>query len=98
MGLPAGPAVPSTNGDETTHAPKLRIVELHEVRTINTLLSDLQKMGFAIDALIPQERTGEELPRYVLRRGENESGLEDLRALPAAIRAAGWLAPWPRHD
>ena len=28
-------------------------------------------------------------PRYTLRRGENETGLEDLRGLPAAIRAAG---------
>ena len=27
--------------------------------------------------------------RYTLRRGENETGLEDLRGLPAAIRAAG---------
>ena len=27
-------------------------------------------MGFDIDALIPQERTGDEEPRYILRRGE----------------------------
>jgi DNA gyrase subunit B len=78
---------PSINGDERRE--RLRIVELHEVRTINTMLADLAKLGFAIDALIPQERTGEELPRYTLRRGESETGLEDLRALPAAIRAAG---------
>jgi DNA gyrase subunit B len=70
-------------------APRLRIVELHEVRTINTALTDLTKLGFTIEALIPQERTGEETSRYTLRRGENESGLEDLRGLPAAIRAAG---------
>jgi DNA gyrase subunit B len=87
VGLPATAATPSTNGDERRE--RLRIVELHEVRTINTTLSDLDKLGFTIDALIPQERTGEEAPRYTLRRGENESGLEDLRALPAAIRAAG---------
>jgi DNA gyrase subunit B len=53
------------------------------------MLADLVKFGFDIQALIPQERTGEELPRYVLRRGDNETGLEDLRALPGAIRAAG---------
>ena len=70
-------------------APRLRIVELHEVRTINTALADLTKFGFTIEALIPQERTGEETSRYTLRRGENESGLEDLRGLPGAIRAAG---------
>ncbi len=90
--------IPSTNGDPTsadgmvasaTTAHRLRIVELHEVRTINTALSDLTKFGFSIEALIPQERTGEETSRYTLRRGENETGLEDLRGLPAAIRAAG---------
>lgn len=68
---------------------RLRVVELHEVRTINTLLGDLSGMGFEIDTLIPQERTGEETSRFVIRRGENESGLHDLRGLPAAIRAAG---------
>jgi DNA gyrase subunit B len=81
--------VPSPNGDTTTEAAKLRIVELHEVRTLNALLIDLEKAGFNIEALIPQERTGEETSRYVLRRGENEIGLEDLRGLPGAIRAAG---------
>ncbi|MCA9235223.1 MAG: hypothetical protein KDA44_07115 [Planctomycetales bacterium] len=69
--------------------PKLRIVELHEVRTINTLLGDLATQGFGIEALIPKERTGEEGSRYAVRRGDSESGLEDLRALPGAIRAAG---------
>jgi DNA gyrase subunit B len=87
VGLPATSATPSTNGDERRE--RLRIVELHEVRTINTSLADLAKLGFDISALIPQERTGEELPRFTLRRGENETGLEDLRGLPAAIRAAG---------
>jgi DNA gyrase subunit B len=75
-----------SNGAAST---KLRIVELHEVRTINTLLGDLRTMGFEIEALIPIERTGEEGSRYTLRRGENETGLEDLRGLPSAIRAAG---------
>ncbi len=93
VGLPSTPQSqapspqPSTNGDERRE--RLRIVELHEVRTINTTLADLVKLGFDISALIPQERTGEELPRFTLRRGENEQGLEDLRGLPAAIRAAG---------
>jgi DNA gyrase subunit B len=84
---PASSSQPSTNGDERRE--RLRIVELHEVRTINTSLADLAKFGFTIDALIPQERTGEELPRFTLRRGETETGLEDLRGLPAAIRSAG---------
>jgi DNA gyrase subunit B len=80
---------PSANGSPAADAARLRIVELHEVRTINTLLGDLERQGFSIDALIPQERTGIETSRYMLRRGENEAGLEDLRSLPGAIRAAG---------
>ncbi len=52
-------------------------------------MADLEKAGFNIESLIPQERTGEENPRYILRRGESETGLEDLRGLPAAIRSAG---------
>ncbi|MCP4811473.1 MAG: DNA gyrase subunit B, partial [Planctomycetaceae bacterium] len=40
-------------------------------------------------ALLPQERTGVEEPRYVLRRGDSEQALEDLRGLPGAIRSAG---------
>ena len=77
-----------TNGHALT-ARRLNIVELHEVRSINTLLSDLARMGFDIQSLIPQERTGTEEPRYVLKRGENSAGITDLRGLVAAIRAAG---------
>jgi DNA gyrase subunit B len=83
----AVPTDPSAEPAET--GPRLRIVELHEVRTINSQLVELSKLGFSIDALIPQERTGVETARYTLRRGENETGLEDLRNLPGAIRAAG---------
>ncbi len=83
----------STNGeapqDATPSGPKLRIIELHEVRTINTLLGDLNELGFSIEALIPKDRTGEEGSRYNLRRGDSETGLEDLRGLPGAIRSAG---------
>ena len=79
----------SANGSADAAKRRLRVVELHEVRTINTLLGDLSGMGFEIDALIPQERTGEEVSRFHIRRGETESGLDDLRGLPAAIRSAG---------
>jgi DNA gyrase subunit B len=78
---------PATEASST--GPRLRIVELHEVRTINSQLAELAKLGFSIDALIPLERTGLETPRYTLQRGGNTTGLEDLRNLPAAIRAAG---------
>ncbi len=68
---------------------QLQITEFHEVRTINAGLSDLANLGFDVQALIPQDRTGIEDPRYVLRRGENEILLDDLRGLLPAVRAAG---------
>ncbi len=78
-----------TKGGDGHPDSRLRIVELHEVRSINNQLAELRKMGFEVDSLIPQERTGVEEPRYMLRRGETNSGLEDLRGLLAAVRAAG---------
>ncbi len=68
---------------------QLHIVELHEVRTINAGLNGIAQMGFDIQSLIPQERTGVETPRYVLRRGDHSSPLKDLRGLLPAVRAAG---------
>lgn len=73
----------------TEPARRVHIIELHEVRTINSHLQTLREMGFDIDALFPVERTGEEKPRYILRRGDSVQGLEDLRGLLAALRSAG---------
>ena len=70
-------------------ASPYRVTELHEVRTINSGLSELAQMNFDVQSLLPQERTGVETPRYVLRRGEAEQSLEDLRGLVGAIRSAG---------
>ncbi len=46
-------------------------------------------MGFEIDSLIPQERTGMEDSRYLFRRGESTVGLDDLRGLLTAVRSGG---------
>jgi DNA gyrase subunit B len=87
--IPAAPlGEEKTNGHPRT-TRRLNTVELHEVRSINTHLGDLQQMGFDIQSLIPQERTGSEEPRYLLKRGENSTGLEDLRGLLTAVRSAG---------
>ena len=76
------------NGD-TPSGPRLHITELHEVRTINAMLVDLGELGFDIQSLIRQERTGTEEPRYKLHRGDSVTGLEDLRGLLSAVRASG---------
>ncbi len=78
-----GAAEPDVDGDQ------LIMIELHEVRSINAGLKELADMGFGIESLLPEDRTGTEEPRYVLRRGESEIGLEDLRGLLAAVRRAG---------
>ncbi len=76
---------PEENGESTM----VEITEFHEVRTINAGLKDLEQWGFNVEALLPIERTGTEEPRFILRRDEAETELEDLRSLPQAIRAAG---------
>ena len=49
----------------------------------------LSQMGFNVESLLSVERTGMQQPRYIVRRGDLETPLEDLRALPGAIRSAG---------
>jgi DNA gyrase subunit B len=67
----------------------IHVVELHEVRTINAGLKDLQQYGLDVQSLLPVERTGVENPRYILKRGDTEIPLKELRGLLNAVRAAG---------
>lgn len=83
------PEITPPSAAEKEKRSELHIVELHEVRSINNQLAELRTMGFDIDSLIPQPRTGLEEPRYKLRRGDSVVGLDDLRGLLAAVRAAG---------
>ncbi|MBI1248819.1 DNA gyrase subunit B [bacterium] len=87
-----GAEAAETNGqpaEEINPAELPHITEMHEVRTINIKLGELTELGFDIQSLIPQERTGRTDSRYKLHRGETETGLEDLRGLLAAVRSAG---------
>jgi DNA gyrase subunit B len=74
---------------QTEPRAQAQITEFHEVRTINTGLEDLTKLGLDVHSLMPQERTGIETPRYALRRADSTIPLEDLRGLLPAVRAAG---------
>ena len=78
-----------SNEDGEQKKSRLHIVELHEVRSINNYLAELRELGFEVDSLWPKQRTGVEEARYHLRRGDTITGLEDLRGLLAAVRAAG---------
>jgi len=84
-----GAAAASPGITPGTGGQQLVVVDLHEVRSINSGLKELEAMGFGIESLLPEDRTGTEEPRYRLRRGENEIGLEDLRSLLSAVRRAG---------
>jgi DNA gyrase subunit B len=75
--------------DPAAAEQQLIVIDLHEVRSINAGLKELESMGFGVDSLLPEDRTGTEEPRYLLRRGENEIGIEDLRGLLTAVRRAG---------
>ena len=68
---------------------KLRIVELGEVRSINNRLKVLAELGFDIQSLIPQQRTGLQESRFRLCRGDTVAPLEELRGLSGAVRSAG---------
>ena len=83
------PAAPGAVAKSVEHEDQLVIVDLHEVRSINSGLAELKEMGFGIESLFPEDRTGTEDARYSLRRGENVIGLEDLRSLLSAVRRAG---------
>jgi DNA gyrase subunit B len=83
------PAPPEAGSDQppAPHAP--HVIELYEVRTINAGLKELAGFGFNIEDLIPKDRTGRTDSRFKLLREEAEIGLDDLRGLLPAIRAAG---------
>jgi DNA gyrase subunit B len=90
MGRPEDEATDPTPGTAAdTGDDQLVVVDLHEVRSINAGLRELEGMGFGTESLLPQDRTGSEKPRYSLRRGDSEIGLEDLRGLLTAVRRAG---------
>ncbi len=80
----------ATAGAEDADLPLLaHYVEMHEVKSINTGLKDLFEIGFAVGDLIPEQRTGSTESKFHLHREENRSGIDDLRSLLPAIRAAG---------
>ncbi len=83
-------AEPGAPPAEPSDAPIATLVELHEIRTINAGLKDLEPTGFGIEDLIPIERTGSTVPRFELVRGEDiRRPLSTLRELLPEVRAAG---------
>ena len=78
-------------GDEEADSKVIsHLTELHEVRTLNSGLKELSPLGFALEDLIPADRTGMTTPRFEIIRGEdNRRPMNDLRDLLPEVRAAG---------
>jgi len=85
---PNGSATKNGDGKEQED-DKVVINDFHEVKTINAGLKELANFGFDIESLLPKERTGIEEPRFILKRGETETGVDNLRSLVNAVRSAG---------
>jgi len=79
----------SSEDDGEPQGRRAVITELHEIRAINAGLLKLAEFNLNVDALMVQDRTGSDKPRYILRKGDNELAIEGLRELLPAIRAAG---------
>ncbi|MGV3486696.1 MAG: DNA gyrase subunit B [Planctomycetaceae bacterium] len=85
-----GDASADAAAGESTRGTLAHLAELHEVRTINAALKDMEPLGFTIDDLVPTDRTGSTTSRFELIKGDDSRrGLEDLRELLAEVRSAG---------
>ncbi|MDP6443373.1 MAG: DNA gyrase subunit B [Pirellulaceae bacterium] len=70
-------------------SPPPNVVEMSEVQAINRCRLELAELGLDVQSLVPVDRTGAERSRFVFQRGERSQGMDDLRELLPAIRAAG---------
>jgi DNA gyrase subunit B len=89
-----GTADDEPEDEESSDEPKkeiiiARVVEMHEVKTINSGLKQLRDFGFTIRDLIPEQKTGSTESKFHLVRDEQRNGFDDLRSLLPAIRQAG---------
>jgi DNA gyrase subunit B len=84
----SGPAA-GTAADVT--APRVREIELHEVKMLNKHLTRLRdEFGLRAEVLLPREVTGDDPPpRFILHRDGETYPLLELRALVATVRKIG---------
>ena len=85
-------AAPPPDGESSEpSAPSIRVVELHEVRSLNKWLARLRdEFGLRADCLLPVEVTGDDPPpRFILEREGDEHPLLDLRELLPTVRKLG---------
>lgn len=84
-----------TNGEseETKDEPKgptLKIVDLHEIRSINEILTQLKSYGVSVTDLVPfGMKDGEIVYSFVVRNSDGDHKIESLRELLLTLRKLG---------
>jgi DNA gyrase subunit B len=88
---PSSAATPDGDGAAGPEPDGPRVVELHEVRTLNKWLARLRdEFGLRAEVLLPVEVTGDDPPpRFVLHRDGDDHPLLDLRELVPTVRRLG---------
>ncbi len=88
---PAAEPAGEADGDGDATVEPSRVVELHEVRTLNKHLARLRdEFGLRASTLLPAEVTGDDPPpKFVLKRGGEDYPLADLRELMPTVRKLG---------
>lgn len=80
---------PNANGNGNA-APKLHVVDLHEVRTINNTLKELKDYGFKITDMLPADnRNGEPHFPFTIVNKDGDVRLSSLRELLPSLRKLG---------
>jgi DNA gyrase subunit B len=86
---PRAAVTESTPAKENGKGYEVIVTHLYEIHTINTALKELKEFDFDEQALLPKQKTGSQISRYALLRGETEHAVHDLRGLVNVIREAG---------
>ncbi len=66
--------------------PRLKVVELHECRTLEETIREIERRGFKIDDYLPTKRTK---PRFALCADGGTSEIACLSELPPVVRKLG---------
>jgi DNA gyrase subunit B len=81
---------PASAENGHAHDAPLQVVDLHEVKSINTALTRLKDYGFSLKDLLPAgTRNGEPVYPFRLDNGDNDEPLSSLRELLPKLRKLG---------
>jgi DNA gyrase subunit B len=89
-GTESGNGEAKTDGNGAAHESALQVVDLHEVRSINSTLEQLAGFGIRVKDLIPAgTKNGAPVYPFLLKGEDEEVPLPSLRELLPALRRLG---------